>query len=195
MACGRTNPATLAPNVGLRRPGWDTEGLSKAVLEPPATAEDSHLSTSSPRTAATASGGAGRQHSYRHQQSPVASLPRIQPGAAQASRPSARGPGAQGPMLQEEMGEGIMARCPGGGGYLYGLFQALREATSAAQLLALLRAHPASPCNQLAQRHLRQLTQQPQASGLRDRGGGWGWRVTLGRCGGSGVGGLCLFFV
>ena len=45
----------------------------------------------------------------------VASLPRIQPGAAQASRPSARGPGAQGPMLQEEMGR-IMPRRPGGGG-------------------------------------------------------------------------------
>ena len=84
-------------------------------------------------------------------------------------------------MLQEEMGGGDMPRRPGGGLYLYGLFQALREATSAAQLSALLRAHPASPCNQLAQRHLRQLKQQPQASGLRDGGGGWGWRVTLWR--------------
>ena len=59
-----------------------------------------------PLTSATASGGAGRQRSYRHRQPSAASLPRIQPGAAQASRPSARGPGAQGPMLQEEMGGG-----------------------------------------------------------------------------------------
>ncbi|KAK0144383.1 hypothetical protein N1851_017252 [Merluccius polli] len=29
VACGRTYPATLAPNVGLLRPGRDTEGLSK----------------------------------------------------------------------------------------------------------------------------------------------------------------------
>ena len=57
-----------------------------------------------PWTAATASRGAGRQRSYRHRQPSAASLPQIQPGAAQASRPSARGPGAQGPMLQEEMG-------------------------------------------------------------------------------------------
>ena len=120
---------------------------------------------------------------------------RLQLASPGSSRPFARGPGAQGPMLQEEMGGGIMPRRPGGGGYLYGLFQALREATSAAQLSSLLRAHPDSPCNQLAQGHLRQLKQQPQASGLRDGGGGWGWRVTLGRCGGSGVGGLCLFFV
>ena len=49
----------------------------------------------------------------------VASLPRI---LCQGTR----SPGAQGPMLQEEMGEGIMPRRPGGGGYLYGLFQALR---------------------------------------------------------------------
>ena len=48
----------------------------------------------------------------------AASLPRIQPGAVQASRPSARGPGAQGPMLQEEMGR-IMPRRPGGGGGTY----------------------------------------------------------------------------
>ena len=99
-------------------------------------------------------------------------------------------------MLQEEMGGGggscLVPLVEGG---TYGLFQALREATSVAQLSGLLRAHPASPCNQLAQGHLRQLKQQPQASGLRDGGGGWGWRVTLGRCGGSGVGGLCLFFV
>ena len=122
----------------------------------------------------------------------AASLPRIQPGAVQASCPSARGPGAQDPMLQEEMGR-IMPRRPGGGGYLYRLFQALRKATSAAQLSGLLRTHPASPCNQLAKGHLRQLEQQPQASGLRDGGGGWGGRVTLGRCEGSGVGGLCLF--
>ena len=39
----------------------------------------------------TASGGAGRQRSYRHRQPSAASLRRIQPGAAQASRPSARG--------------------------------------------------------------------------------------------------------
>ena len=141
-----------------------------ATLEPPAAAEYSHPSTSSPWTAATASGGAGRQRSYRHRQPSAASLPWIQPGAAQASRPSARGPGAQGPMLQEEMGEGIMPRRLGGGGYLYGLFQALREATSTAQLLGLPWAHPASPCNQLAQGHLRQMKQQPQASGLRDGG-------------------------
>ncbi|KAK0138765.1 hypothetical protein N1851_024681 [Merluccius polli] len=32
--------------------------------------------------------------------------------------------------------------------------------------------HPASSCNQLAPRHLHQLEQQPQASGLRDGGGG-----------------------
>ena len=64
-----------------------------------------------------------------------------------------------------------MPRRPGGGGYLYGLFQALREATSAAQLSGLLRAHPASPCNQLAQGHLRQLEQQPQASGMEGRVG------------------------
>ena len=44
----RRNPATLAPNVGLLRPGRDTEGLSKAKLEPPAAAEDSHPSTSFP---------------------------------------------------------------------------------------------------------------------------------------------------
>ena len=44
----RSNPATLAPNVGLLRPGRDTEGLSEAKLEPPAAAEDSHPSTSSP---------------------------------------------------------------------------------------------------------------------------------------------------
>ena len=85
-----------------------------------------------------------------------------------------------------------MPRRPGGGGYLYGLFQALREATSAAQLSGLLRAHPASPCNQLAQGHLCQLKQQPQASGLWDGGGGWGWHVTLWRCGGSGV---CVYFL
>ena len=47
----------------------------------------------------------------------AASLPRIQPRAVQASHPSARGPGAQGPMLQEEMGR-IMPRRPGGGGDL-----------------------------------------------------------------------------
>ncbi|CAL8248189.1 unnamed protein product [Merluccius merluccius] len=29
VACGRTYPATLAPNVGLLRPGRDTEGLFK----------------------------------------------------------------------------------------------------------------------------------------------------------------------
>ena len=44
------------------------------------------------------------------------------PGSSleQASRPSARGPGVQGPMLQEEMGGGggIMPRHPGGGGNL-----------------------------------------------------------------------------
>ena len=124
----------------------------------------------------------------------AASLPRIQPGAVQASRPSARGPGAQGPMLQEEMGR-IMPRRPGGGGDLYRLFQALQGATSAAQLSGLLRTHPASPCNQLAEGHLRQLEQQPQASGLRDGGGGWGGRVTLGRCEGSVVGGVVFIFV
>ena len=64
-----------------------------------------------------------------------------------------------------------MPRRPGGGGYLCRLFQALREATSAAQLSGLLRAHPASPCNQLAQGHLRQLKQQPQASGTEMEGG------------------------
>ena len=99
-------------------------------------------------------------------------------------------------MLQEEMGR-IMPRRPGGGGGTYGLFQALRRATSTAQLSGLLRTHPASPCNQLAEGHLRQLEQQPQASGLRDGGGGgeWGGRVTLGRCEGSVVGGVVLFLV
>ena len=134
----RTNPATLVPNVGLLRPGRDTEGLSKTALEPPAVAEDSHLSTSSPLN------GGGRQRSYRHRQPSAASLPRIQPGAAQASRPSARGPGAQGPMLQEEMGGGggscLVALVEGG---TYRLFQALREATSAAQLASPEPIQPA----------------------------------------------------
>ena len=114
MACGRTNPATLAPNVGLLRSGQDTEGLSKATLEPPAAAEDSHLSTSSPLNGSH--GQWRRQRSYRHWRLSGASLPRIQSGAAQASRPSARGPGAQGPMLQEEMGEGscLVALLEGG---------------------------------------------------------------------------------
>ena len=96
----------------------------------------------------------------------VASLPRIQPGAAQASRPSARGPGVQGPMLQEEMGR-IMPRRPGGGGSLYRLFQALRRATSAAQLSGLLRTHPASPCNQL----LKDTSASFQSPGRRGRVG------------------------
>ena len=67
-----------------------------AALEPPAAAEDSHPSTSSP------DGSDGQRRSGEAAQLPppattVASLPRIQPGAAQASRPSARGPGVQGP--------------------------------------------------------------------------------------------------
>ena len=115
VACGKEQPCHTGAQCGA-----PPEGLPKAELEPPAVAEDSHLSTSSPWPAATASGGAGRQRSYRHRQPPAASLPWIQPGAAQASRPSARGPGVQGPMLQEEMGGGggIMPRRPGGGGYL-----------------------------------------------------------------------------
>ncbi|KAK0135732.1 hypothetical protein N1851_028409 [Merluccius polli] len=109
------HPATLAPNVGLLRPGRDTEGLSKAALEPPAAAEDSHPSTSSPLN-----GSDGQRRSGEAAQRPppatvCASLPRIQPGAAQASRPSARGPGAQGPMLQEEMGGACLVALVEGG--------------------------------------------------------------------------------
>ncbi|KAK0154195.1 hypothetical protein N1851_003707 [Merluccius polli] len=132
--------------------------------------------------AATASGGVGRQRSDRHRQPSAASLPRIQPGAAQASRPSARGPGAQGPMLQEEMGGGscLVALVEGGE---YELFQALRELPPRPSCRASSEPIQPAPAASYPQRHLRQPEQQPQASGLRDGGGGWGGRVTLGRCG------------
>ncbi|KAK0142602.1 hypothetical protein N1851_019465 [Merluccius polli] len=98
-------PATLAPNVGPLRPGRDTEGLSKLHW--------SHQPRRGqpPQHQLPLNGSDGQRRSGEAAQRPprqpsAASLPRIQPGAAQASRPSARGPGAQGPMLQEEMGGG-----------------------------------------------------------------------------------------
>ena len=190
----RTNPATLAPNVGLLRPGRDTEGLPKAALEPPAAAEDSHLSTSS---ALNGSDGQRRPAEERGGSTATATGNRLQlasPGSSlEQPRPAAPLPGYQepkAPCSRRRWGGSCLVALVEGG--TYGLFQALREATS--QLSGLLRAHPASPCNQLAQGHLRQLKQQPQASGLRDGGGGWGWRVTLGRCGGSGVWGVVFIF-
>ena len=135
MACGGANPATLAPNVGLLRPGQDTEGLSKLHW--------SHQPRQ--RTATTAPAPPERQRRPAEERGGSAAtatgnrLRLASPGSSlEQPRPaSARGPGAQGPMLQEEMGEGTTPRRPGGGGYLYGLFQALREATSAAQLSGL----------------------------------------------------------
>ena len=112
MACGRSNPATLAPNVGLLRPGQDTEGLSKLHWSHQPRQRTATSAPAPPERQRRPAEERGRQRSYRHRQPPVASLPRIQPGAAQASRPSARGPGAQGTMLQEEMGEGINASSP-----------------------------------------------------------------------------------
>ncbi|KAK0151639.1 hypothetical protein N1851_007070 [Merluccius polli] len=101
--------------------------------------------------------------------------PPATPGAAQASRPSARGPGAQGPCSRRRWGgESCLVALVEGGDYR--LFQALRELPPRPSCRASSEpTHPASPCNQLAQRHLRQLEQQPQASGLRDGGGGLTW--------------------
>ncbi|KAK0137359.1 hypothetical protein N1851_026444 [Merluccius polli] len=116
VACGRTYPATLAPNVGPLRPGRDTEGLSKLHW--------SHQPRRGqpPQHQLPLNGSDGQRRSGEAAQRP----PPATPGAAQASRPSARGPGAQGPMLQEEMGGGscLVALVEGGDDRL---FQALRE--------------------------------------------------------------------
>ena len=126
------------------------------------------------------------------------------PGSSlEQPRPAAPLPGDQEPKApcsrRRWGGGGIMPRRPGGGGDLQTVPGPPRSYLRG-PAVGPPRAHPASPCNQLAQRHLRQLKQQPQASGLRDGGGGWGWRVTLGRCGGSGVwggggGGGCVYFL
>ena len=98
------------------------------------------------------------------------------PGSSlEQPRPAAPLPGDQEPKApcsrRRWGGGGDHASSPWWRGGTYRLFQALREATSTAQLSGLLRAHPASPCNQLAQRHLRQLKQQPQVSGMEGEGG------------------------
>ncbi|KAK0152191.1 hypothetical protein N1851_006423 [Merluccius polli] len=113
------DPATLAPNVGLLRPGRDTEGLSKAALEPPAAAEDSHPSTSSPperqrRPAEERGGSAATATGNR--------LSLASPGSSlEQPRPAAPLPGDQepkAPCSRRRWGGGIMPRRPGGGGYL-----------------------------------------------------------------------------
>ena len=57
-----------------------------------------------------------------------------------------------------------------GGGPTEGCSRPSEELPPRPSCRASLRAHPASPCNQLAQGHLCQLRQQPQASGLQDGG-------------------------
>ncbi|KAK0152544.1 hypothetical protein N1851_005935 [Merluccius polli] len=171
-------PTTLAPNVGLLRPGRDTEGLSKLHW--------SHQPRRGqpPQHQLPLNGSDGQRRSGEAAQRP----PPATPGAAQASRPSARGPGAQGPMLQEEMGGGscLVALVEGGD---YELFQALRELPPRPSCRASSKPIQPAPAASYPQRHLRQPEQQPQASGLRDGGGGWGGRVTLGRLIGLWLGG------
>ena len=88
-------------------------------------------------TAATASGGACRQRSNRHGQPSAASLPRIQPGAAEvqphlcqpAQESKAYAPGGDGESCSVWCGWSLVE-----GGTYRGLFQALRGDTSVAQL-------------------------------------------------------------
>ena len=182
----RSNLATLAPNVGLLRPGPDTEGLPKTALEPPAMAEDRQRRPAEERggSAATATGNRlwlASPGSSLEQPRPVAPLP----GDKESKAPCSR----------RRWGGIMPCRPGGGGGPTEGCSRPSEKLPPLPSCRASLRAHPASPCNQLAQRHLRQMKQQPQASGLWDGGRGWGWRVTLRRCGDSGVWGVVFIFL
>ncbi|KAK0154265.1 Protein ALP1-like [Merluccius polli] len=161
-----SNPATLAPNVGLLRPGRVAQNRTGATSRsrgrwPSLPERQQRPAEEQGGSAATATG------SRLLLAFPGSSLEQPRPAA-----PLPGEPGVQGPMLQEEMGGGGGGSCTGAlveGGTYGGQFQALRGATSAAQLSGLLRAHPASPCNQPAQRHLHQL--RPQVSGMEREGG------------------------
>ena len=156
------------PMWGILRPKRDM--LPRHALEtPPAMSMDSHLPVSQ-----SLDGQRRRGEAAQHGQPSVASLPWIQPVAAQVQPHLCQPP----PQPRAPGGDGDGAPSPWWRGTYQGLFQALRCATSAAQLSGLLRANPASPCKRPAQRHLRQPRQRPQASGLQDGGeGGVGvWR-------------------
>ena len=136
----------------------------------------------------TASGGAGRQCSDHHGQPSVASLPRIQSGAARSSHASASQ--HRSPKLQEELG--IVCHRPGeGGGPTKGCCRPSEELPPRPSCQPSFRAHPAGPLQMTSPE-----TPPPAkaaAPGLQSPG--WSGRVglatvTLGRCSSSGVWGL-----
>ena len=121
------------------------------------------------------------------------------PGSSlEQPRPVAPLPGdkeSKAPCSRRRWGGSCLVALVEGGGPTEGCSRPSEKLPPLPSCRASLRAHPASPCNQLAQRHLRQMNQQPQASGLWDGGRGWGWRVTLRRCGDSGVWGVVFIFL
>ena len=86
-----------------------------------------------------------------------------------------------------------MPRRPGGGGYLYVLFQALREATSAGPAVG----PPPSPSSQPLQPASPEIPPPAKAAAPGLRSPGRRGRVGLACDTGEvwGLGGLCLFFV
>ena len=181
VVCGRVS--------GLLRPQRDMEGLPKPALESPAVVTDSHLSTGPPEqqprpieeqgdSTATAMGN------LLWLASPGSSLE--QPRSSHTSASQHRSPR---PMLQEE----IVAPSPWWRGTYRGLFQALLGATSGPAVRP-----PLSPSSQRLQTASPETSPPAEAAALGLRSPGWrgrveGWRVTLGRCRGSGVWGLFVF--
>ena len=165
--------ATLAPNVGLLRPGRDIEVTSCAHGQPPP-------STSPFLTAAKTQ----RRRGEAAQQPPAASLPRIQPGAAQvqpAQQPKA-------PCSRRDMEP--VPRRPGGGG---GALPRAVQGPPRSYLHSPASSEPIQPAPAKA----RPETPPPAkaaAPGLRSPGWRGVWYVKLGRCRGNGIWGLFFNF-
>ena len=111
-------------------------------------------------------------------------------------RPAAPLPGDQepkAPCSRRRWGGGIMPCRPGGGGDLQTVPGPQRS-----YLRGPAVGPPLSPSSQPLQPASPETPPPAEAAapGLRSLGrrGGWGWRVTLGRCGGSGVWGVVFFF-
>ncbi|KAK0131464.1 hypothetical protein N1851_033866 [Merluccius polli] len=153
----------------------------QAALEPPAAAKTATPAPAPPerqrRPAEERGGSAATATGNR--------LPRASPGSSlEQPRPAAPLPGDQEPKAP-------CSRRRWEGSCLVALVEGGDSKTVPGPPRSYLRGpavgpppEPIQPApERYPQRHLRQPEQQPQASGLRDGGGGWGGRVTLGRYG------------